>query len=457
MIRYKIDKKISMTILLLCASNSITTAKASDEEFCRLKEPATLQVPHPPHHPGYFFKPLPASDQVPYTVNLGDVGRANFIFDLRSGEERQIPGKFDAVPTPDEKFITIPTEVEDSSGNSTTVQKRELVFYRYQGLQQSLTPVYRDSEVSGTYQSIGVLSSGPDSIVYRIVADQGNQNPPQLSIREYEATLKDGEYQIRAIGPVRKLCPNRLLALPMISKDGMELGAYDVNSGETKIFRLGASGDQCSEVLALGFLSGKVDFSFDRKNIAFHVMNNPKIADRWFSIPDSKYVMNVYVYERDTDSIRPITHNLRTNSVYPAYFKDGRILYLNHATDPLTKKKEASFTIADPSRAPSLPLDFLRRRMEDTKQERRFHAIVALGSLWSYHCSEFGSQVSATAAALRALSLDSTLCRQRVKDLWSVARPVTLSDPWIINSTLIRKELLEQLTEGDLISACPGN
>lgn len=130
--------------------------------------------------------------------------------------------------------------------------------------------------------------------------------------------------------------------------------------------------------------------------------------------PARKYVMNVYVYERDTDSIQPITHNLRTNSVYPTYFKDGRLLYLNHATDPMTKKRETTFTIADPSRAPSLPLGFLRSRMEDPKQERRFHAIVALGSLWSYHCSEFGSQVSATAAALRALSVDSMLCRQRV-------------------------------------------
>lgn len=351
----------------------------------------------PQETPVYFFRPFADSQKVGYAGQSSQ----NYIKDLRTGAETVVPGYYDPVPTPDELFLTVP-ESSDHPG---------LQFYTMRSLKETdPKPFFVDKEMTGVYQSIGKLANQATDTYRVMIVESGGK----LFFKDYEITAKPGMVGADIRLKERKaLCPGFNLATPMISKDGTQLAALDLDTETTKLFNLSASGS-CQEAVDLGIHTGKVDFSYDGKSLVFHKYNFlPSDPTGYISVPGDGQISNIYLYDKSSGDIKRLTHNTNSNAVYPAFRRDGTVMYMNHQ-DGAGGGDEvlSSFVTLDPNKVSSQPLDFFNQPDQKDRLEER----AAIGTLWSELCSSGGADKDS--AVLSTLDLSADECSSMVGDYW---------------------------------------
>ena len=360
--------------------------------YCAVEEQTVLQRVAIPHVPRWFFKPLAELPLVAYASRRG-----NNLINLNTGYVIPAPGDRDAVPTPDELFLTSPgvhlTSLDDLLDEQRRAKPRRL-----------------HADMFGEYQSPGLLRETDDSRDYRFMI--GRFKP---SVRDFRVRLDTPDtFSIEPLNKAWRPCPERRLHLPMIAKDGREFGAYDVAAGSTRVFAIAGEG-QCRVLEDLGMPTGKVSFSFDNRLLAFHLAVFDEASVEIASNPNDRWTSNVFVYDRDTRSIGRITHHTAGNAYYPAFRRDGTLVYLFKPLEDLNARY--SFVVADPARIRKwLPIDWYTQ--DCAQGDTACHRSLAIGALWGYTCSKHGSKLNPRLAALNTLSLDQALCRQLVEDTW---------------------------------------
>jgi hypothetical protein len=413
--------------------------------ICALTDSTTLSRTYISRSPSWFFRPFPVSNRVSYSDNSN-----NYVVDLDTGHETLIPGEYDGVPTPDERYLTTPVP-KDGTRHTNVMNIHSMAG----ALSGSTAPLIADADFDGVYQSTGILHDlGPET-TYRIITDMND-----LSFRDYQIAHATGETDatVTPLGPPTALCAGMKLKLPMLSKDGRHLSALDIDAGTTKIFEFDPAG-RCTETHDLGIKTGKADFSYDGGKLTFHAMNNDSLEGGYFNTPSDAMVSNVYVFDLRTRELRRLTQNTDSNAVYPAFRRDGKIVYMEHPRQAEFGPRQASFVVADPGLARPVAYDAVLGRCVNTPRGEQYPALVALGSLWSRLCSFYGISTGPTASALTTLSLNPAQCRQMVERYWEsyreqIARSEILRGPGG-GATGVSEETLRGLRKADLLAACP--
>ena len=221
-------------------------------------------------------------------------------------------------------------------------------------------------------------------------------------------------------------------SLPMLSKDGRFVSILDNDTHTTKILEIkDAANGVCEQKVDLGMPTGKVDFSYDKVDsngehvnlITFHKLGNQSEqvgADHYTKYPSDDFVENVYVYDLNKGTLRRLTNNTRSNATYPAFRRDGKVVFIQHPTHPDENKPAPSkLVIVDPKDAREVSFDqFLPEDKNHPGQDKRLKALTALGSLWSQLCSPFGDKMDMPAAVMATLNLDARRCRSMVDKYW---------------------------------------
>ncbi|MDH3453209.1 MAG: hypothetical protein OEN20_12410 [Gammaproteobacteria bacterium] len=393
--------------------------------YCAVAEDAVLRRVAIPHTPRWFFKPFADLPLVAYASQSG-----NNLINLNTGYVIPVPGNRDAVPTPDEQFLTSPgvylTRVEDLLDEQRRAQ-----------------PLRLHADLGGEYQSPGLLREFDGGRDYRFMI--GRFKP---SVRDFRVRGGSGaQLSIEPLGKAWRPCPQHRLHLPMLAKDGREFGAYDVAAGSTRVFAIdGEAG--CALVEDLGIPTGKVSFSFDNRLLAFHLAIFDQASVSMAENPDDRWTSNVFVYDRRTRRIGRITHHTAGNAYYPAFRRDGTLVYL---FKPLENRYgRYSFAVADPARIRKwLPLRWYTQNC--AAGDDGCHRALAIGALWGYTCSKYGAHLTPRLSALNTLSLNQPVCQQLVNDKWSEHRDFVVGGAL---RHLPDAEKLRALSERDLLGQC---
>ncbi len=282
--------------------------------------------------PTFFFKATPDGKYISYTLpsdpSQPGAGGINIIHDTTTHKEVRIPGPWDPVFNAGSEFMTLPYRY---SGNNVYYQ-----FYKVSDLLSQGTnakPLGQDQELGGLYQSVGKLAETNADITYRVIAE----GPGSHNYRDYKINKQN--FKVQALGLVENICTNFSLKLPMISKDGQELGALDVRTGKTTILKVEANG-KCTKLFDLGDKFGKVNFSYDKRYLTFHKYNtsNPNITDGFVDIPTKSTTADIYLYDRVTKKLNQLTSNKASNALYPEFLANGDIIYINHPHNNAAEK-----------------------------------------------------------------------------------------------------------------------
>lgn len=406
------------------------------------------------HTAWYFFRQFPESNRIGYAAANGAVSE-NYMVDLEHPEkESRLPGPYDPVPTPDERYITVPSMSDDGTDGIKFYMKDDAVKNG-----AAAKPFFQDDSLKGVYQSIGKVSEDAASTTYRIITDQKN-----LSFRDYKVThgdpAKNEPAKVEALRTAKPLCENTGIELvtPMLSKDGKQVSFLDVQAGVTKIFDIvDPDKGTCKLSVDLGIYTGKVDFSYNGDDIVFHKYENERPRVRYLEVPSDELVGNVYHYKRSTGQLTRLTNNTNSNSIYPVFRKkDGMVMYLDHSHKEADGKETSSIVVVDPKKGRAVNGDFIKP-VQDPKspKNREWQARTALGSLWSQICSEFGTEMSSEAAALATLNLFPDRCEQLVDDFWLSFKNRISENRELAKSSRIVPGSLANLTRNEVKNACP--
>jgi hypothetical protein len=416
---------------------------------CRIPTPTVREIPLQ-NRPNYFFRPFPDSQTGSYAGT-----DENFMIDYGDGTqppvERKVPGRWDPVPTPDERYLTVPSNDRDIIG---------LSFYKMSDVRRppygSQKAIYEDKQMTGVYQSLGVVSTGGGgATTYRaIVAHNGT-----LRVRDYTLTPDPSApngVRVEAQGDhPNRLChnlPDLELSLPMISKDGTQMAGVDVKAGVTKIYDLSPDGS-CREAINLGIFTGKVDFGYDGDTIAFHVFNNQVNGTEYIDVPSNERLANVYVYKRSQGQMIRITNNTDSNSVYPAFRRDGSLVFLQQPHGAANGSSEKSkLVIVDPRRFDAHEFDQFRADSPEAKA--RLSRLTALGVLWAEVCSTDSEDISQQSAVLDTLSLGRDRCLKLVRTYWDRFKSLIFAQAFPQLHPAQPSELAA-FSAGDLEKTCP--
>lgn len=275
--------------------------------------------------PSYFFKINGEGTKVAFTMfrNYSNTGEQNFLLNIdgpdRNPKTHPIPGSFDPMFNHNFKSMTIPVQ----SG-----QQYVCGFYSETDVLRrgrDATPKYVDHEMRCVYQSIGLLSTNDERDTFRLIVE----NSGGFTMRDYEEDKRSGK--IRPISPVRNLCPGFNIKLPMISKDGREMGAYSLLRDSTVILSIDDDGG-CTVKDDLKVRAGKIAFSYDGKRVAYHVFNSKDraLTTTFIEVPTDDYVSDIFVLNRETGKTQRVTKNSRSNSMFPEFTRDGRVVFIDH-------------------------------------------------------------------------------------------------------------------------------
>jgi hypothetical protein len=461
-----------MTMLMLLSGNAVAQGVPA---VCAIEKDLAQQRVELDFTPDYFFKPIPRQTPQDTREDVSVITEnGNVILDMKTGDYRSVPGPFDGVPTPDGHIIISPSE--ESEG---------LDFFDRDTMKPSDTPLFADGRqddsantLAGVYHSAGVLPGvASPKQNYRVITDtltEGDERMNTLMYKDFETTMgssgpkfKDNEH------PPQPLCPNLGEApykLPMLSKDGQQLAAYDVEAGTTKIFKIvkTANGNRCDMTRDLGFATGKVEFSPDGKKITFASDTNETDPGNvgWYPQPDL-YSQNfqVFVVDLEEDTVQRISNQVRGNSYYPSFWSDGTVAYMEQAENgtysivrtPIASAPAVQLATGDEiNRCNTLGSDFV--------------SALALGSLWTDVCQGAEAPTkSLQGLAFTPLSLDGNKCRQLVEQRWpaykqalssgqkslpSIAPDLQSASPSLLASY---QQRLIGLSQNDILAACPSD
>ncbi len=261
--------------------------------------------------PSYFFKVSAGGEHLSYNLN-----NTNYLMKTADARTTAIPGPFDPVFNVDGTSMILP--IQGGARN---------IYYGLYSVDDlwrsgiSTAPRLTDTEMHGVYQSVGELRRQGDRRWYRVIAETATQHP----IREYEWNARTGAFA--AAGEIKFACPNYRIKLPMISKDGREIGGIDLATRTSAIFRINDDGG-CTKVLDIGLRTGKMNFSHDGTKVLFHVFSDGN--DGYVDRPSAGYTADVYLLDRATGRMQKVVANTAANALYPDFTRDGNVVYAHY-------------------------------------------------------------------------------------------------------------------------------
>jgi hypothetical protein len=370
---------------VLCAITAATLSTALEQKSsAEWKEYERIEMPREMH---YFFRVFSSGRAITYNSHY-----KNYLmtFDWKDGkiasyQDIQIPGMLDPVPTPDDgRMITIPfiggqefpllhkmlggmrfysTESMISEFQSRSHQNKKKI--------KTTEKLIRDVALPGSYQTIGLLGEDEEDGTrhYRVVTEAVHDKTSGFSIQEYAARPgKDGKIHLeKKWKDKQRVCQNIQFALPMLSKTGQYMGGADwrdplnpkkrakakeLNEPEnTMIIQLPRNGSgDCEVVHELGRPTGKLDFSYDDRFVAFHAesqvdlphLRTEKSIDsrpnttritRVRRLPSDDLHLNVFLYNMEAtqqkDKFTKVTHcSAGSNCYYPGFMENGDLVYV---------------------------------------------------------------------------------------------------------------------------------
>lgn len=275
--------------------------------------------------PQYFFKASADGRYLSYTLPPADPllnPGTNNIHNVSSGTVTEVPGPWDPVFNIDADVMTLPIRALGRGVHYGFYSVRDLL------RTGKRTPfLAEDTELKGLYQSVAVLDQDRATVTYRIITEGTGMH----GMRDYIYTR--ATQSIVPTTPAGLLCTNFNLKLPMIAKNGLEVGALDVDSQTTGIFRIGAGGT-CTKVLDLGIRTGKTNFSHDGTQVTFHIYSGTSdelVVANYVMVPTAQYSSNIFVLDRATNTISKITNNTQANALYPDFLRNGQVVYAYYA------------------------------------------------------------------------------------------------------------------------------
>lgn len=432
----------------------LTGASQADETIppeCKLQDNSPKLVAKIQESPNYFAKVTPDGRYMCYIAD------ANIIMDLQNPDTRVIvPGPYDPVPAPPVGPENKTRHLSAPSGgghdgmafyNMSDVE-RAMKSGQTSDLSSDLQPVHLDKENTHSYQSIGLLPGTRNRPVYRMLSGS-------LTVDDYDTSARPWQ-QLRHRD---NLCGMEgRYQLPMLSKDGQELAIYDTETQTTKIMGIHDDGT-CEVKLDLGFPTGKVEFSYDGKAIAFHVdsFSNENQGEQFSGVSNTitknVYLLNLIRNGRKLKAgpLKRLTSNSLPGqgSYYPSFTQSGEVVYVQGTPDG-SGHTSYSFVKVDPNPVPAVNFDIKENACND-----RTAAQFALGSLWSQVCSRFAGMMTATDAALWTLSLEPKACVKLVRENWSRMKSAVLGDEKITRGGIVSESALRGITAAALEKVCP--
>lgn len=461
-------------------------------------------------YPTWWSRPDPCeSDSYYYSCDDLENVRLN----LRTGKQELVPGRRDAVPLPDCKLLSVSGNMDENGDKAgirffepDVVSTEKKAMYHL----DDTPPLLEDKSMIHAYQSMATLSNQGNNTTYRVLIDddQGgvvfkdyrvkyNGKTPTFDPSDVskqpspictQVTLKgaDGKPgELRKTG-VEAVPADFKIKLPILSKDGTMLSAFDPVDQVTRIYKVDlANPTRCQELVNLGIPTGKPEFSYDNNKIVFHSNSKPGI-DSWFryegrdveSWDSSQWNNTVFTVDLKSGQMRQISKRnpnnpLHGSSYYPAFRKDGSVVFMR-ANSKFVKNEEKDREYLEPQfEAVTVsaedvnegPLIQSERAMLDCSDSSDRAALVALGLLWKDACThrrkgEITEASDDAGLALTGLGLDPKICRQQVARLWNdQANRERLVDVQEAarqtGSRLLGKDDYAKLTMEDLEAACP--
>lgn len=280
--------------------------------------------------PSYFFKASRTGQYLGYTIfrNSGPRTDQNLLIDFRSGRRFEIPGRFDPMFAHDDQTMVIPV-IRSGKYNCGFYDLGDVL-----ASGREAKPLFVDDHLTCVYQSIGLLSYSQERSQYRLVSEGVG-----LAMRDFTQDRRTKE--VRVAGPGKKLCEGFNLKLPMVSKNGQELGAFDVDLNSSVILSIAENG-QCTLKEKLNVWGGKMAFSADGRYVAVHVFQRQdrRLVTEFIEVPEEDHVADIHVYDRRTKKLRAITHNRSGNSLYPEFTSQGTVIFVHH---PAEKSEKVQF------------------------------------------------------------------------------------------------------------------
>lgn len=367
----------------------------------------------------------------------------NYLYDLTTGGRVRIPDTSDAVATPDGRFITVPSHY--TSTHTVNFYDAATLLARLAAGRDAadVPPVYAHAHADVYdvyYQSVGVLSTRTagtrETTVYRMMFSGSTKPaPPGFRIVDYTVTRDGTAVTVSPTTPMR-LCPQitRDLATPFISKDGRYVAAHDDSKADRpaslKIFEILATDPAgqtttCAERVDLGFAAGKADFSFDGRQLTFHISKHDYLTPFVSGGLVAPAITDVVVVDLVHDVSGRLVgagglSRLTTSTTegvghyFPAFMPDGAVFYVsNLAPKNSDAAKRFALRVADPARA--------RRHERLFTSPVRREAAEAIGELWRQTCAPSLTPFRPQEAAWAFTSLSAAQCRQLVEARWTPA------------------------------------
>jgi hypothetical protein len=429
-------------ILLIAASMQKSAPSPPDVNYCAVETQGTRVLVQRPADDepvvddvNWFARPVP-NPEGRWIVGFASHDQ-NYLYDLTRGRRIRIPDKSDAVATPDGRYITVPSHY--TPNQTVNFYDAAVLLARLDEGQHAadVAPVFahQDPDVADVYyQSVGVVSTGSDATVYRMMFSGSRVLPaPGFRIVDYTFRSSAGRLSVSPTKAMR-LCPQitRDLATPFISKDGRHVVAHDGGSddepGSLKIFEITGVDPEgqttsCELRFDFGFAAGKADFSFDGRRITFHISKHDYLTPFINGGINSPAITDVVVADllRDDEGrftghggLARVTTSTRegVGSYFPAFFPDGSVFYLANAVpknsaDP----KRFRFFVVDPEREIHFANVF-------ADPERR-DAADAIGRLWLSSCAPELKPFRMDEAPWAFMSLSRAQCEQLVRERWT--------------------------------------
>ncbi|MEM7414985.1 MAG: hypothetical protein AAF389_05765 [Gemmatimonadota bacterium] len=339
----------------------------------------------------------------------------NYLYNLSTDSRVKIPDRSDAVATPDGRYMTVPSYYTPDSNTR---------FYDVQPMLDALAagrdvdtmePVFIHEHPAMSrvyYQSTALLSevdtdSGLET-TYRLMFS-GTADESRFRIVDYLFRHHADSGELLAVEPSAPMviCPavENDLNTPFISKDGRYVAAYTspeagnswTAGASLKVFEItgtdaSAGTTTCREVADVGFAAGKADFSFDNRQLTFHLSQGAYLTPfvngglpegtitdvmvARFAFDDAGGISGVESVQRLTTSTAS-----GVGSYFPAYFPDGNLFFLaNEIPRDADGEKRFHFYTVDPSsrgwRTPS------------TSDPAMLDQWTELGELWQAACTD---------------------------------------------------------------------
>jgi hypothetical protein len=367
----------------------------------------------------------------------------NYLYNLTTGTRVRIPDTSDAVATPDGRFITVPSHY--TATHTVNFYDAATLLARLAAGRDAadVAPVYAHAHADVYdvyYQSVGVVSARTvgrrETTVYRMMFSGSTKPaPPGFRIVDYTVTREGEAVSVSPTTPMR-LCPQitRDLATPFISKDGRYVAAHDDSKAgrpaSLKIFEILATDPAgqtttCAERVDFGFAAGKADFSFDGKQLTFHISKHDYLTPFVNGGIAAPAITDVVVVDLVHDAAGQLTgagglSRVTTSTTegvghyFPAFMPDGTVFFVsNLAPKNSDAPKRFELRVVDAARE--------QRHTQLFRVPARRELADAIGELWRQSCAPTLTPFRPQEAAWAFASLSPAQCRQLVDERWKPA------------------------------------